>query len=98
MLDGTYNVSLKTPIGPINGIITLITNGNNVQGIIETMGIKNNFNGTKISNDKCTFQGSFNTPMGNIAYNATCSVTGDNLELEASTSQGNIKISGTRAR
>ena len=73
MLDGKYNVSLNTPLGNINGSITLISNGNNVQGIIETMGMKNNFNGTKISNDMCKFTGSLNTPIGNITYNAMVS-------------------------
>lgn len=96
MLDGTYGVSLKTPIGPLNGNITLITNGNNVKGILETMGMKSNFNGVKIANDKCKFAGNLNTPMGNINYTAICNVYGDNLELDASIPQGNIKIQGKR--
>ena len=96
MLDGKYNVSLNTPLGAINGTITLICNGNNVQGIIETMGMKNSFNGSKIYNDKCKFTGSLNTPIGNITYNATCSISNDVLTLEASTPQGNFKITGKK--
>lgn len=96
MLDGKYNVSLNTPLGNINGSITLISNGNNVQGIIETMGMKNNFNGTKISNNVCKFTGSLNTPIGNITYNAMCSVFNNILTLEATTPQGNFQIKGNK--
>ena len=96
MLDGTYNISLNTPIGALNGQITLITNGNNVQGIVETMGMKNSFNGSKISNDKCKFSGNLNTPIGNLSYNAICTVQNNILDLEANTAQGNFKISGKR--
>ena len=98
MLDGTYKVSLNSPIGPINGNITLITNGNNVQGIIETMGMKNNFSGNKIANDKCKFTGNINTPMGRINYNAICTISGNNLQLDASTGYGNFQLVGTRIR
>ena len=96
MLDGKYKTSLKTPIGKIDGTITLITNGNNVEGIIETMGMKNKFNGSKISSDQCKFTGNLSSPIGQISYNATCSVFNDNLELDANTPQGNIKINGIR--
>lgn len=96
MLDGTYKVSLNTPIGSINGTIKLISNGNNIQGILETMGMKNTFNGIKIANDKCKFSDILNTPMGKINYNAICSVFNNTVELDISTSQGNFKITGKR--
>ena len=40
MLDGKYTSSLNTPMGAINGVITLMSNGNQVQGIVEIMGMK----------------------------------------------------------
>lgn len=98
MLDGTYKVSLATPIGPINGTITLITNGNTIQGTLETMGMKNTFNGMKIANDKCKFSDVLNTPMGKINYNAVCSVFNNTIELDISTSQGNFKITGKKIK
>lgn len=96
MLEGKYKVSLNTPIGPINGVISLLTNGNSVQGIIETMGMKSSFYGSKIANEKCKFNGNLNSPFGQITYDAICTVNNNSLVLEASTSQGKIKISGTR--
>ena len=98
MLDGTYQISLSSPIGPLNGTLSLITNGNNVQGILETMGMKSNFSGLKIANDKCKFSGNFNTPMGKISYNAIGSVSSNNLTLDINTSQGNLKLVGKKIK
>ena len=96
MLDGKYASSLNTPMGAINGTITLITNGNNVQGTIETMGMKNQFQGMKTKENECAFKGNFNTPLGNIQYTATCTVNNNALELMANTNKGSFKLMGKR--
>lgn len=96
MLDGKYASSLNTPMGAISGTITLMSNGNNVQGTIETMGMKNNFRGIKTKENECQFTGNFNTPMGNIEYTATCMVVNNQLELMANTNKGNFKMQGKR--
>lgn len=96
MLDGKYGCSLNTPMGAINGTITLMSNGNNVQGILETMGMKNNFQGRKANENECDFKGNFNTPLGNIEYTARCTVNGNQLELMTNTNKGNFKITGKR--
>lgn len=96
MLDGKYGCSLNTPMGALNGSITLMSNGNDVQGILEIMGMRNAFNGKRTRQNECGFKGNFNTPMGNIEYNATCIVNGNELELITSTNKGNFKILGKR--
>ena len=96
MLDGKYNSSLNTPMGAINGTITLQSRGNNVEGTIETMGMRNTFKGMKTKENECTFSGNFNTPLGIIQYNATCVVNNNKLELMASTNKGNFKLLGNR--
>jgi hypothetical protein len=96
MLDGKYNCNLNTPMGAINGKITLQTNGNNVGGILETMGMKNNFMGTKTSENECNFKGKFNTPIGIIEYSANCIVNNNELALITNTNKGNFKIQGKR--
>lgn len=96
MLDGKYSSSLNTPMGAINGTIYLMSNGNNVQGIIETMGMKNSFNGTKTKENEANFSGNFNTPIGAIQYTAVCVVNGNMLELMANTNKGNFKLLGKR--
>jgi len=96
MLDGKYSASLNTPMGNINGTITLVSSRNDVQGIIELMGMKNSFNGTRSNDNECSFSGRFNTPIGNIEYNAKCVVFNDTLELMANTNKGNFKLMGKR--
>lgn len=96
MLDGRYSSSLNTPMGAISGSITLMSNGNNVQAILETMGMRNQFKGIKTKENECSFKGNFNTPMGNIEYTATCVVNGNMLELVANTNKGSFKIQGKR--
>ncbi len=96
MLDGRYSCSLNTPMGAINGTITLMSRENNVQGIIETMGMKNAFNGMKTKENECSFKGTFNTPLGAINYTANCIVNGNMLELMTNTNKGNFKILGKR--
>ena len=100
MLNGKYQSSIKTPMGDITGTITLNSNpnSNNVIGTIETMGMKNNFNGMRLANDKCNFTGSFNTPIGNISYTRSRVVNQDKLELEAVTNKGSFKINGNRMK
>lgn len=98
MLDGTYSTSLNTPMGNMNGMITLITNGNSVQGIIEVMGSKSSFSGVKVSNDKCTFNGNLKTPIGAIDYKAICTVIGDILNMEIYLPQGSFKMTGKRKK
>ncbi|MCI9015700.1 MAG: hypothetical protein HFJ53_00815 [Clostridia bacterium] len=96
MLDGKYQASLNTPMGAITGNITLMCRENKVQGTIETMGMKNSFQGEKLNENQCKFTGKFNTPLGAIDYSATCIVTGNKLELMANTNKGNFKLEGKR--
>ena len=96
MLDGKYGCSLNTPMGAINGTITLMSNGGAVQGTLDTMGMKNAFKGMKTKENECNFKGNFNTPMGNIEYTATCIVNGNELQLITNTNKGNFKIVGKR--
>lgn len=96
MLDGKYGCSLNTPMGALNGTVTLMSRGNNVQGILEIMGMKNEFNGVRTKDNECNFKGNLNTPMGAIEYTAICIVNGNELELMTTTNKGNFKILGKR--
>ncbi len=96
MLEGRYKASLNTPMGAINGTIELVSRGNNVEGTIETMGMRNTFRGMKTRENECKFSGNFNTPLGNIEYKATCIVNNNQLELMANTNKGNFKLLGSR--
>ncbi len=96
MFNGEYNAALNTPMGTINGKIILNSRGNLAEGIIEIMGMRNTFKGMMVKPNVAKFSGNFNTPIGNIEYNAMCTVMNDILELSANTNKGNFKIHGKR--
>ena len=38
MVDGKYSIVMQTPMGPVNGTLTLKTDGERLSGILEAMG------------------------------------------------------------
>lgn len=96
MIDGKYKVSIDSPMGVINGVIGLKTNGDSLSGYIEAMGTKNEFTGGKLIGNKCTFTGQIKTILGSIQYNVTGEVNGDVLDITANTNKGNFMIQGKR--
>lgn len=96
MIDGLYDCKMKTQMGEISGKITLETNGNDLSGIVETMGMKNRFSGGKLNGNTCVFEGSFKTILGSIKYNIKGEVQGNNLKIIADTNKGKFEIIGER--
>ena len=96
-MDGKYICCANTPMGALNGTVTLECRGSNVMGTVEIMGMRNSFSGVKVSENQCNFKGNFNTPLGNIDYQATCVVKNNMLELTANTNKGNFKLNGKRS-
>ncbi|MFR8103772.1 MAG: hypothetical protein ACLU8F_01615 [Clostridia bacterium] len=96
MIDGIYDCKMNTQMGDITGKITLKTNGNELSGIVETMGTKNQFTGGKLQGNTCNFKGSFNTMLGRIDYNINGKVVGNQLEIVADTNKGKFCIKGTK--
>ena len=77
-MDGIYETSINTPMGPIHARLTLKTNGNDLNGILEVMGMKNSITGGKVNGNVCYLNGSIQNNMINITYN-----TQGELKLQA---------------
>lgn len=60
------------------------------------MGVKNNFTGGTVENNKFAFNGEFKTPIGQITYEVLGIVQGDNLDIYAETNKGRFKINGKK--
>lgn len=45
MVDGKYSIVMQTPMGPVNGTLTLKTDGERLSGILEAMGGRHPFTG-----------------------------------------------------
>lgn len=96
MIDGTYSVMLKTPMGAKKGELIFSTEDLVLSGKLVVMGNNNMFNTCTADGDNFTFTGEIKTAMGKVAYECTGKVDGDNIEGIAKTKKGNMSLSGKR--
>ena len=95
-MDGIYVSKIKTPMGEIQGKLTLKTQGNSLSGVIEALGMKSNFSGGKVMGNNCSFSGVIQTMMGNIQYEANGIVQQGKMKVTAKTNMGNFEFVGER--
>jgi hypothetical protein len=95
-MNGTFKVSLSTPIGIKNGIIHFINQNGVLSGSIRAMSSENPFSGGKTNGDSFEFSGILKAGFSRFKYTATGTVAGDTLKATAHTKYGTMKITGTR--
>lgn len=95
-MDGIYEIKLNTPMGAMNGKVTLKTNGENIDGVLEIMGMKNNLNGGRIKGNQCYFKGNIKNNALNIEYELMGQLTGNILNIFAKTNMGEFKLQGKK--
>lgn len=95
-MNGNYRVSLRTPIGVQNGMITFVNKEGSLSGSIRTMGNVSFFKNGKINGNRFEFSGSLNVGLLNLRYTAKGVVEGSNLQATAATSYGTFQIVGTK--
>lgn len=95
-MDGMYEININTPMGAMKGNLLLKTQGNNLNGVIEIMGMKNNITGGKIDGNKCYFSGTLKNNMMNITYDITGELINNILNIYAKTNMGEFKIQGKK--
>lgn len=91
-MDGIYETSIHTPMGPINARLTLKTNGSDLNGVLEVMGMKNNITGGKVKGNMCYLNGSIQNNMLNITYSIQGELKGNILNLHAKTNMGEFQL------
>ena len=91
-MDGIYETSINTPMGPMNARIYLKTNGNNLTGMIEMMGMKNEINGGKVEGNKCFMKGNLKNNMLSLQYNIIAELIGNKLNIYAKTNMGEFQL------
>ncbi len=95
-MDGLYEFNIQTPMGNIQALVKLITNGNNLSGYIDVMGKRNQFNNGTVNGNTLSLNGSISAGMVNIQYNIMGTVQGNTLSLVAKTNMGNFNLQGQR--
>lgn len=95
-MNGSYKISMSTPIGPKNGTITFIDNNGSLSGYIRALGTENRFKDGKANGDSFEFSGTLKILFNRFEYTARGTVTGDTLKATANTKYGVMQINGTR--
>ena len=95
-MDGIYEIKLNTPMGPMGGKVMLKTNGENIDGVLEIMGMKNNLNGGRVKGNQCYFKGNIKNNALNIEYELMGQLTGNILNIFAKTNMGEFKLQGKK--
>ncbi|MDO4532655.1 MAG: hypothetical protein Q4C36_02930 [Coriobacteriia bacterium] len=99
MIDGIYNVTVKTPIGVNRGSLKLETtaDGEAVKASLSLIGMGNLYSNGKLNGNEFTMQGNMRMfTFGHFAYNIKGAVEGRKLHAIAETSRGTFSIQGTR--
>jgi hypothetical protein len=95
-MNGTFKVSLSTPMGVKNGTISFLDNNGVLSGSLRALGKENPFRNGKANGNTFEFNGSLKIGFGEIEYVANGTITGDALLATAKTKFGLMKINGSR--
>ena len=95
-MDGIYQVNLNTPMGKIDGKVILKTNGENIEGILEIMGMKHELSNGKVKGDQCYFKGNIKNNAMSLQYEIMGQLQNNILNIYAKTNMGEFKLQGKK--
>jgi uncharacterized protein YjdB len=95
-VDGTYNITVQTPMGAQQSKVTLKTDGNSLSGTDESAFGTTSFTGT-VSGDEVQWEETVKSPMGELKISFKGTVEGDKISGQATTPFGPSPFEGTRA-
>jgi hypothetical protein len=81
-VDGTYEVTVDTPMGAQSMKLTLKTNGNALSGSIDSPMGALEFTGGSVSGNDISWQQEISSPMGKMNLEYKGKVTGDDIAGE----------------
>lgn len=93
MSDNQHDVVISTPMGDMDGKVTLNIEGNQLSGTIFFMKNENQFSGGTIDETgKISFQGDLKTPIGKMDYTITGTLIDGKVHALAKTKMGDLAI------
>ena len=97
-MDGIYEIIINTPMGKMQGKLYLSANGENIDGTLEIMGMKNKLTGGKVKQNQCYFKGNFKNNALNLQYEIMGQLNGNILNIYAKTNMGEFKLQGNKIK
>lgn len=95
-VDGTYKLSLKTPLGEQEGTLVLKANGGALSGSVQTVKGEVSFDDGNTDGNDVSFDTRIPTPIGKLKAHVTGTVIGDHFSGSAKLPLGAAEIDGTR--
>lgn len=91
--ENQYDVVISTPMGDMDGKVTLNVDGGSLSGTIGFMKNENAFSGGTIDADgNVAFKGDLKTPIGKMAYTITGTFANGQINAVAKTKMGDLTI------
>ena len=97
-MDGLYEFNINSPMGNMNALINIVTNGNTFSGYVDVMGKRTEFKNGTISGNKLYVTGSFAAKLMSIKYSIVGHVENNVLYINAQTSMGNFNLQGNKIK
>jgi len=83
VIDGTYNITVDTPLGKQTAKLTLKTDGNILGGSIKAeIGGLNEFSGSTVNGNEAIWSMELNSPLGKLFLEYEATITGDEISGE----------------
>ncbi|MCH9274866.1 hypothetical protein JS533_000990 [Bifidobacterium amazonense] len=95
MIDGTYNVTVRTPLGARKGVVELKDDGGTLVAKVNVKGRSQTAVGT-VDGTMFAFSGTMKTPVGLLDYHIGGWVDGDDITAVCATSKGKFSVNGKR--
>ncbi len=96
MVEGKYNLILKTPRGNEKGNLVIIQQGTSIMGYLTYMGTNYKFSGGKASGYDFDFSGEFKWLFMRVPYRARGQVIRDKLTGVVYTKYGDFPVEGVK--
>lgn len=98
-IDGTYNITVDTPLGKQTAKLALKADGNTLSGNVEAeIGGLNEFGGGTVNGDDVAWSMELNSPVGKMHLEFKGTITGDELSGEVKAGDfGTSPFKGKRA-
>jgi len=95
-VDGKYEITVQTPMGPQAGSLVFKTDGNTLTGTSESMMGVSEITGGTVNGNEFQFNVEAKTPMGPIKITMKGKVDGDKISGQAMSPFGPAPMEGKR--
>ena len=93
-IDGTYKLTIKTPVGAQRGELVLASEGARIHGTLKNSLGETRFDDGSVQGADVAFTTKIPTPLGKLRARVKLAVTGNGLQGEAKLPLGSARIDG----